>query len=65
MLRDLKLKPSYFKTRNELYNDFYKPIMEESSEYFRITGYFGSSVLLVLNESIKDYVLKRGKIKIW
>ena len=64
MLRDLKLKPSYFKTRNELYNDFYKPIMEESSEYFRITGYFGSSVLLVLNESIKDYVLKRGKIKI-
>src|SRR5690606_28078332 len=57
-------QPVYSKTRNEVYNDFYKPCMENSIKYDRVTGYFGSSVFKVINPALKDFVLNDGKIRI-
>lgn len=64
MLKDIDFQPSYFKTRNELYNDFYKPCMENSIRYDRITGYFGSSVFLVISEVLKTFIMNKGKIRV-
>lgn len=64
MLNDIVFLPTYFKTRNELYSEFYKPCMENSIQYDRITGYFGSSVFLVINQALKEFVLSEGKIRI-
>ncbi|MFA5660351.1 MAG: DEAD/DEAH box helicase family protein, partial [Bacilli bacterium] len=54
----------YYKTRNEIYRDFYKPCLESSIKYDRITGYFGSSVFLVIKDALKDFVQNNGKIRI-
>ena len=64
MLNSIDFLPTYFKTRNELYYEFYKPCMENSVKYDRITGYFGSSVFLVINEALRTFVINKGKIRI-
>lgn len=38
--------------------------MENSIKYDRITGYFGSSIFLVINDSLKTFVKNNGKIRI-
>lgn len=63
-LKDIYFHPSYSKTKHNVYRDFYKPCMENSIFYNRITGYFGSSVFLVLHKSLKTFILNGGKIKI-
>lgn len=64
MLKDIEFLPTYYKTRHELYNEFYKPCMENSIKYDRITGYFGSSVFLVIHESLLTFILNGGHIRI-
>ncbi len=63
-LKDYHFLSTYIKSRNEIYKEFYKPCMENSVKYDRITGYFGSSVFLVLNESLKSFIENKGKIRI-
>ena len=56
--------PTYIKSRNEIYEEFYKPCMENSIRYDRITGYFGSSIFLVINKALKTFIENKGKIRI-
>lgn len=64
MLNDLRFQSSYFKTRNEILTDFYIPCMSNSKIYNRITGYFGSSVFLVLGEALVPFIKNNGHIQI-
>lgn len=64
MLNKIDFLPTYIKSRNEIYEAFYKPCMENSIRYDRITGYFGSSIFLVINKSLKTFVKNKGKIRI-
>lgn len=64
MLKNLKLETTYYKTRHEIYEEFYKPCMENSVYYDRISGYFGSSIFIVINESLLKFVKNGGKIRI-
>jgi pyridoxal/pyridoxine/pyridoxamine kinase len=64
LLKKIMFLPTYIKSRNEIYEEFYKPCMENSIKYDRITGYFGSSVFLVINKSLKTFIENKGKIRI-
>lgn len=64
MLKEIVFQPSYFKTRNQLFKEFYKPCLENSIKYDRITGYFGSSIFLVINEALKYFIERKGHIRI-
>lgn len=64
LLRKIVFLPTYIKSRNEIYEEFYKPCMENSIKYDRITGYFGSSIFLVINKSLKTFIENKGKIRI-
>ena len=64
MLKNLNLETTYYKTRHEIYEEFYKPCMENSIFYDRISGYFGSSIFIVINDSLLKFVKNGGKIRI-
>ncbi|MGI6744571.1 MAG: DEAD/DEAH box helicase family protein [Acholeplasmataceae bacterium] len=64
MLKKMEFLPTYIKSRNEIYEEFYKPCMENSIRYDRITGYFGSSIFLVINKALKTFIENKGKIRI-
>jgi len=64
MLNDLVFEATYIKTRNELFDEFYKPCLENSILYDRISGYFGSSVFLIFNTALKTFINNNGKIRI-
>ena len=64
MLGKLKFEINYSKSRQDIYECFYKPAMENSVKYDRVTGYFGSSIFLVINESLQKFIENNGKIRI-
>lgn len=46
-LSDLSIKPSYTKTDDDIAEEFYLPCMRCSNRYDRISGYFGSTIILL------------------
>lgn len=56
--------PLYSKDKNDLYKDFYKPCMENSISYDRMTGYFGSSIFVIIIDALKTFVKNNGKIRL-
>lgn len=56
--------PIYSKDVNDLYSEFYKPCMENSLQYDRITGFFGSSIFAIITDSLKEFIKNDGKIRI-
>lgn len=63
-LKNYDFLPIYSKDKNDLYNDFYKICIENSIKYDRITGYFGSSIFVVITEALKKFITNKGKIRI-
>lgn len=64
MLSDLSLDIIYEKTQCDVASSFYLPCMREANRYYRITGYFSSSVYVIAFEALKDFLQNLGKIKI-
>lgn len=65
-LKDIEIKISYETGvhENELINDFYIPVLENSINYYRIAGFFSSSSLCIALRGIEAIVSNGGKIKL-
>ena len=63
-LKGISFQPVYSKSRNEIYKEFYKPALKASIKYDRVTGYFGSSIFIVINEALRDFITNNGRIRI-
>ena len=63
-LRDLNLQPDYIKDHDNINEEFYSPCMKNSNQYFRITGYFGSTIYYICWNSIKEFVANGGHMKL-
>lgn len=61
---DLIIKNEYRTSSDELYKDFFYPLMQLATKYDRAVGYFSSSVLVLLGQSLCDFINKEGKIRI-
>ena len=63
-LRDLVLSQSYESTesKNQLVDDFYIPLLEQSNKYYRIAGFFSSSSLVVAAKGIEGLINNGGKM---
>ncbi len=61
---DLCLKNEYRTSSDELYKDFFYPMMQVAIKYDRAVGYFSSNVLVLLGQSLCDFINKDGKIRI-
>ena len=62
--RDLQLNISYESdsNRNQLLDEFYIPVLENSKKYFRIAGFFSSTSLSVAAEGIEGLIKNDGKM---
>ncbi len=62
--KDLKLKNSYSSDNSDVLEEFYIPVLSESIEYKRLTGFFFSSSLAVAARGIINLIENNGKMKI-
>lgn len=63
-LKDLKLKCAYNSDEDNLLEDFYIPVLSESTSYRRIAGYFSSNALAIASKGIAKLINNGGKIKL-
>ena len=61
---DLSLKPEYRSRLDNVVNDFYTPVLNESVMYKRAVGFFSSSVLAEISKGIIGLVNNCGTIKL-
>lgn len=63
-LRSLKLNTSYETTerQTQLLDEFYIPVLEQATKYYRIAGFFSSSSLSVAAKGIEGLVKNDGKM---
>ena len=62
--QDLHLDVSYESdsNKNQLLDNFYIPVLENSKKYFRIAGFFSSTSLSIAAEGIEGLIKNDGKI---
>lgn len=61
-LQDIEFKVGYATFDNDVFNEFYKPCLDNSVLYNRISGYFSSEIFIPLLEGLKNFVKNNGKI---
>ena len=64
MLKTLDLDISYTSEEDDIYEDFFIPVLSTSVEYKRAVGYFSLSVLLNTPAAMSEIIENNGKIKI-
>lgn len=61
--KDLQLKHSYCSENDDILTDFYIPILSESTQYSRITGYFSSTSFGVCAEGLAKFISNGGHMR--
>lgn len=62
-LRDLSIKSAYFSPRDDIVADFFIPVLKESIQYDRGTGFFTSAALVELSRGIMGVICNGGHIR--
>jgi len=62
--KDLNLKIKYRSSNDNIVNDFYIPILDNSKLYKRAVGFFSSSSLLQISKGITGLLKNNGEIKL-
>ena len=63
-LKNLDLHGSYSSDNDDLLNDFYIPVLNETVEYKRIAGFFSSKSLAIAAKGIKGLLENNGKMEL-
>ena len=63
-LKNVSLKFSYDSDFDDILNDFYIPVLSESTEYCRLAGYFTSNSLAIASRGISNFILNNGRMKL-
>ncbi len=63
-LKEIGFKISYSSESDDILNDFYIPVLEESIEYLRLSGYFSSSSFALAARGILGLINKKGTMKL-
>jgi len=63
-LGNLDLKRDYRTGGNCLLDDFFRPCLQNSNEYWRAVGYFSSSALEAFGTPLGDFVINGGSIRL-
>ena len=61
--KDLILQKTYSSDTDDILNNFYIPILEESTEYYRLAGFFSSTSFAVAARGILGLINNGGKMK--
>lgn len=55
---------SYNKAEHDIAEMFYLPCMRDSVFYNRISGYFGSTIYIIAWDALREFIEKKGKIRL-
>ena len=61
---ELDIKGSYDSEEDQVLNDFYIPVLQNSKKYWRLAGYFTSSSLAVAARGMSQFILNGGKMRL-
>ncbi|MBA7652926.1 hypothetical protein ES703_60765 [subsurface metagenome] len=61
---ELAIKSSYDSDDDDILNDFYIPVLNNSVEYCRLAGFFFSSALAVAARGVQGLLKNDGKMKL-
>ena len=64
LLKNEDIKFKYDSDKDDIVNEFYIPVLSNSVEYYRMSGYFSSSSLAIAARGIADFILNNGKMKL-
>lgn len=64
LLKEVDIKFKYDSDKDDLVNGFYIPVLSNSVEYYRMSGYFSSSSLAISARGIEDFIINGGKMKL-
>lgn len=64
MLSDLDIKFKYDSDKDDLVEEFYIPVLSNSIEYLRMSGFFSSSSLAISARGISKLIENDGKMKL-
>lgn len=64
MLDELNIKFQYDSDSDDLINDFYIPVLSNSKEYYRMSGFFSSTSLAISAQGIGNFITNGGKMKL-
>lgn len=64
--KDIKIESCYETTgvKTKLLEEFYMPFLQETSNYFRIAGFFSSSSLAIAAKGIEGLIRNNGKMRL-
>lgn len=63
-LKNVQLKRSYDSDIDDILNQFYIPVLGESIEYKRMTGYFTSNSLAIASRGLSQFISNGGHMKL-
>lgn len=63
-LTELDLKPVYNTEVDNIYTDFYRPVLERAISYDRAVGYFSSEILKINLKGLSRLLHNRGKLRL-
>ncbi len=65
-LQDIEIRSTYETGKDpfKLVNEFYIPVLQESKDYYRISGFFSSSALTIAAKGIEALINNGGKMKL-
>src|SRR5262245_53842680 len=63
-LRDLNYREDYRSGYDDILNDFLRPALRESQEYWRAVGYFSSSALEAFGTPLGELLRNGGTIRL-
>lgn len=63
-LRSIKLATEYRTGETDPVAEFYRPCLDQATDYSRAVGYFRSSIFLIIGEDIVRFAKRGGKIRL-
>ena len=65
-LKDIDIKSAYETGADpyKLVNDFYIPVLQESRDYYRVSGFFNSNALIIAAKGIEALINNGGSMKL-
>lgn len=63
-LRELDLNVEYDSATDDIYGDFFNPVLKQSVTYRRVGGKFDSKSLATCAEGLQDFIQKDGNMKL-
>ena len=61
---DLNIKESYDSEEDDVLNDFYIPVLKNSTKYYRMAGFFTSASLAVAARGMAPFIRNGGRMKL-